>query len=190
MAKSGTVPAKVLDDLADAFMDMKAKRSRVEMDVRRRFKPQIEECIESETRVIERAFAVQFEEVRQQGATRKELVKIIGDGTAEIFRHYAELGGGVIAGRKTGAERASDRAAALEEEKQGMFERLGVTEEFICDRGFPAFRFEPDFWGYVDRGSFLPGYGEDFEISKWQPFIKTKQETMKELVEYVKRTGE
>lgn len=133
MAKSNIVPTAVLDDLRDAYLDMRDAKRLVSREVREEFKPRIAEEIERRTRVIERAFAVQFEEVRQRGATRKELVEVLGDGSADVFRKYVELGGGTIAGRKTGADRLAERAEAINVERvsETLFEWTTGTDEVI-----------------------------------------------------------
>lgn len=139
MAKSNIVPSSVLDDLRDAYLDMRDAKRLVSREVREEFKPRIAEEIERRTRVIERAFAVQFEEVRQRGATRKELVEVLGDGSADVFRKYVELGGGTIAGRKTGADRLAERAENIGVEQIGenLFEWVvddELTEIVRIDR--------------------------------------------------------
>lgn len=123
MARMGTVPQVVLDELRDAYVDMMDKKARVAREVRERYRDKIAEEIERETRVLERAFGVQMVEVREMGATRKELVKVIGDGTSGVYRKFIELGGGTIAGRKTGADRLAERA-----------ENIGVVQ--ISDNQF------------------------------------------------------
>lgn len=102
-----------LDRLHDDFLDMRDKKNRIRREVERRYRDKIEQEIEFETRGVERAFAVQLVELREAGATRKELVKVIGDGTASTMRHFIELGGGSLQKRQTGAERAAERRKAI-----------------------------------------------------------------------------
>lgn len=110
MAKEGTVPSIVLDGLRDKYLEMKLAKSQVATQVRERYRKQIQDAIERETQMIERLFAVQFVEVRNQGATRRELVNVIGDGTAATYRKFMELGGGDMRKLTTGSERLSARA--------------------------------------------------------------------------------
>lgn len=102
-----------LDRLHDEFLNMRDAKARVRREVERRYREKIEQEIEFESRGIERAFAVQLVELREAGATRKELVKVIGDGTASTMRHYIELGGGTVQKKLTGAERAEERKESL-----------------------------------------------------------------------------
>jgi len=129
----GTVPQVVLDELRDAYVDMMDKKARVAREVRERYRDKIAEEIERETRVLERAFGVQMVEVREMGATRKELVKVIGDGTSGVYRKFIELGGGSIAGRKTGADRLAERTEAINVERvaETLFEWTTDTGEVI-----------------------------------------------------------
>lgn len=101
-----------LDRLHDEFLDMRDKKNRIRREVERRYRDKIEEEIEFETRTIERVFAVRLVEVKEAGATRKDLVKVIGDGTASTMRHYIELGGGTLKKHLTGSERAVERQNA------------------------------------------------------------------------------
>lgn len=129
----GTVPQVVLDELRDAYVDMMDKKARVAREVRERYRDKIAEEIERETRVLERAFGVQMVEVREMGATRKELVKVIGDGTSGVYRKFIELGGGTIAGRKTGADRLAERAEniGVERVSETVFKWTTDTDEVI-----------------------------------------------------------
>ena len=141
MAKSNIVPTSVLDDLRDAYLDMRDAKRLVSREVREEFKPRIAEEIERRTRVIERAFAVQFEEVRQRGATRKELVEVLGDGSADVFRKYVELGGGTIAGRKTGADRLAERAEniGVKQVAEKLFDLIvGKTADGLGELAIPV----------------------------------------------------
>lgn len=113
LAKEGTVPTIVLDALRDKYLDMRAAKSQVATQVRERYRKKILEDIERESQMIERLFAVQFVEVRNQGATRRELVNVIGDGTAATYRKFMELGGGDMRKLTTGAERLSARAESV-----------------------------------------------------------------------------
>lgn len=107
------VTQRDLDRLHDDFLDMRDKKNRIRREVERRYREKIEEEIEFETRGIERAFAVRLVEVKEAGATRKELVKVIGDGTASTMRHFIELGGGTVKKRLTGDQRAEERKSAI-----------------------------------------------------------------------------
>lgn len=102
-----------LDRLQDAFLDMRDKKARIRREIERRYRDKIEEEIEFECRAVERAFAVQLVDLKEAGATRRELVKIIGDGTASVMRHYIELGGGEVRKRQTGEDRTRERRKAL-----------------------------------------------------------------------------
>lgn len=113
MAKNGTVPGIVLDGLRDDYLTMQDKCSKVARDVKERYRKKIQDEIEAETRLIKRAFAVKFVEVREQGATRDELTNVIGDRTAKVFREYVELGGGSISRRTTAEDRKAERMKEL-----------------------------------------------------------------------------
>lgn len=118
-----SVSPVVLDDLRDAYLRMKNRKAEIRAEVRERYREKIEAEIEFESQIAEREFAVRLVEVREMGATRPELVSVIRDGTAATMRRYIELGGGTIAGRKTGADRLAERA-----------ENIGVVQ--ISDNQF------------------------------------------------------
>ncbi len=141
MARMGTVPQVVLDELRDAYVDMMDKKARVAREVRERYRDKIAEETERETRVLERAFGVQMVEVREMGATRKELVKVIGDGTSGVYRKFIELGGGTIAGRKTGADRLAERAEdiGVSQVAENLFDLIvGKTADGLGELAIPV----------------------------------------------------
>lgn len=113
MAKEGTVSQRDLDDLRDAYLEMRARKSQIVREVRERYRKQIQETVDFETRAIERAFGAQLVDLRDRGATRRELVSVIGDGTAETMRRFIELGGGEISKRQTGEDRRVERGLEL-----------------------------------------------------------------------------
>lgn len=112
-----SVSPVVLDDLRDAYLRMKNRKAEIRAEVRERYREKIEAEIEFESQIAEREFAVRLVEVREMGATRPELVSVIRDGTAATMRRYIELGGGTIAGRKTGADRLAERAESINVER-------------------------------------------------------------------------
>lgn len=102
-----------LDALTDEYNRMKERKRHVRNEVRERYREVIENAVEREAEAIEREFAIEFVSARDRGATRSQLVKVIRTGSADTFRKYVELGGGVIRGRETGADRARERGAEL-----------------------------------------------------------------------------
>lgn len=104
------VSAVELDNLRDAYLEMREEKNAIRSQVREEYRAKIKAEIDSRSEIAERKFAVQLVRLREMGATQKELVAVIGDGTASTMRRYVELGGGKIAGRKTGAERQKERA--------------------------------------------------------------------------------
>lgn len=134
------VPQVVLDDLRDTYLDMKQKRSGIAATVRERFRKTIQEEIERETRLVERAFAVQLVEVREMGASRKELVNVIGDGTASVMRDLIELGGGSVRSTQTGEERKAQRAEdmGVRRVSDELFDLVVATNEDGSELAIPV----------------------------------------------------
>lgn len=112
MGKAGAVHQTELDRLRDEYLDMREQVRRVRSEVEREFRAKIEEEVTYRTSRVRRAFAVRFVEVKEAGATRKELVKVLGDGTAEVMRELIELGGGTVRKTQTGEERRAGRGEA------------------------------------------------------------------------------
>jgi hypothetical protein len=117
MGRAGAVHQTELDRLKDEYLDMRAEIKKVRARVEAEFREKIEAEFEYQTHRVKRAFAVRFVELKEAGATRKELVRVIGDGTAEVMRELIELGGGTVRKTLTGEERRAERG-----------ENLGVRE--------------------------------------------------------------
>jgi len=130
MARQGTVSPVELDGLRDAYLEMQERKAAIRAQVREEYRAKIKAEIESRSEIAERTFAVQLVRLREAGATRAELVDIIGDGTAATMRRYVELGGGNIAVRKTSEDRKEERAKGL-----GVYSVDGETFDLEVGQG-------------------------------------------------------
>lgn len=115
MAKG--IPEHELNRLIDVRIETQKRIRDVRAEVEREFAPKIEDEVVYRTRAIERAFAAELVEAKENGATYEQRVKIVGTGKAEVMRHYIELGGGTVRKTLTGDERRAERG-----------ENLGVRE--------------------------------------------------------------
>lgn len=111
MAKG--IPEHELNRLIDVRIETQKRIRDVKAEVEREFAPKIEDEVAYRTRAIERAFAAELVEAKENGATYEQRVKIVGTGKAEVMRHYIELGGGTVRKTLTGEERRAERGQNL-----------------------------------------------------------------------------
>lgn len=133
------VSALELDRLRDEYLKLKTAKAEASRTVREKYRKIIADEIEMVTRVAERSFAVQLVELRERGATRKELVEVIGDGSAATMRRYVELGGGSIRTRQTGADRMEKRAEdiGVQQTATGYTMFVGTTPDGDSELAVP-----------------------------------------------------
>lgn len=173
-------------DLIREYGAMQERINRDVSELREEKKKWLREQSERVRREHKTAFAVRLNQARDEGMKRDDLLDVLNTKRGDVLKDYVEMGGGSMRKIRTAEERVAEIQAVSEAEKTELLERLGIIEEFTCDRGFPAFRLEEDFWGYVDQGVFFPGYGDDFNSSKWHHFRQNGgQEIGDEIVKYV-----
>lgn len=180
------------DEYLAATAEKKRKRDEITAKHREVARKNAELEAEAMSDAVDMKLAGMLVRALESGLKRADIWKpVFGTNDNDRWRRLIELGGGEVRAKRTGEEIIAQAVASAEAEKRALFDRLGVLEDFVNDRGFPSFRFEVDIWGYVDTDYWrmLAGYGDDFDVDKWSPFVKSHRAELNELIEYVKKGG-